>query len=280
MFHAINARAADLILKRIIAGRARRYRAHSPRLAAIPNEHIGVAIASEGLYERAEIELIRRLIAERGLGGTVMLDIGANIGNHSCALAPHVGEIVAFEPNPPIAALLRANILLNDLANVRVAEVGLGSEDAELPFGVSEDGNDGTGSFARGGSRATLPVRRGDEFLAEIDPRIGNGDKRIGFVKCDVEGFEAQVFAGLQATLARHRPVVMFESGSRVLGDAAWHWLRKAGYARLEAVTHAGDGAGGRLIREARRLLGGDLCSTQPIAGAPERECNLIALPD
>ncbi|MBX9634038.1 MAG: FkbM family methyltransferase, partial [Magnetospirillum sp.] len=48
-----------------------------------------------------------------------------------------------------------------------------------------------------------LPVMRGDEALA--------GLARVDVIKIDTEGFEAKVLAGLKETLARHRPVVLFE---------------------------------------------------------------------
>ncbi len=162
---------------------------------------------------------------------------------------------------------------------MQVHAFGLGAEDAELPFGVSEHGNDGTGSFARGGSSKTLPVRAGDAALAGI-AAAGESERRIGFIKCDVEGFEASVFAGLQATLASHRPVVMFESGSARLGGEAWAELRKAGYGRLERLVHPGDGATNRFAREAARLMRGDACSTVKVEAPPEAECNLLAFRD
>ena len=270
-------RLGDLLLKRLIARRAARYKAISPRLAAVPSEHVGVAIASTGLYERAEIELLIEIIRSRSLAGGIMLDIGANIGNHTCALAGHVSEVWAFEPNPPVAALLKANILLNNLANVSVHEVGLGSADAELPFGVAEEGNDGTGSFAKGGSAKTLPVRNGDAYVGRLLAGKGQGACRISFIKCDVEGFEASVFEGLQAMLASHKPVVMFESGAAEMGGATWKWLKQAGYTRLERIAHTGDGAASRWTREAARIARGDRCSLVPVEAPPTTECNLIA---
>lgn len=276
MLHYLQDRAGDLLLKRIISGRAKRYRAGAPRLAAVPSEHVGVAIASNGLYERAEIDLLLRVIASEALNGTIMLDIGANIGNHVCALAGGFAEAWAFEPNPPVAALLKANILMNGLENVRVCEVGLGAEDAELPFGVAEAGNDGTGSFAKGGDSKTLPVRQGDRFIAAIAAETA-ADARIGFIKCDVEGFEASVFEGLRETLRRHRPVVMFESGSAELGGAAWGQLQVAGYTRLERIASAGDDTANRWLREVKRMTTGNACHLVPVDAPPERECNLIA---
>ena len=91
-----------------------------------------------------------------------------------------------------MSAVLRANLALNDCANVRIVEAGLGPEDAELPFSFHEDGNDGSGTFAKGTGDRTLPVRHGDSLIAEL----GLDRNAISFVKCDVEGFEHSVFQG------------------------------------------------------------------------------------
>jgi FkbM family methyltransferase len=55
---------------------------------------------------------------------------------------------------------------------------------------------------------------------------------RIAVIKLDVEGHEAPVLAGAQATIARHKPFVMIESGNRNAAVAAL--LRGHGYLYAE----------------------------------------------
>ena len=53
-----------------------------------------------------------------------------------------------------------------------------------------------------------VPVRI--ETLDEVIGRLGWD--RLDFIKIDVEGMEWEAFRGAQRTLAKYRPVVLFES--------------------------------------------------------------------
>jgi FkbM family methyltransferase len=272
----LRSRATDLSIKFLTRrqhGRlaARRY----PRLAIVPSEHVGLAITAGGLYEPDEIALVQRIAAASGLQQTVMLDIGANIGNHACALASSFARVLAFEPNPPVAALLKANALINSLANIVVHEVGLADRDAELSFGIAEAGNDGSGSFTEASGGKTLPVRHGDAYLAAYAPDLDPAGLRIGFIKCDVQGFERDVFAGLAKTLAAHRPLVMLESENRRDGEASWAVLAKVGYTHLARIRAPGDDQG-KLAREWSRFRHGTGCWLEQVTTIPDRHCNLI----
>lgn len=268
-------RAYDLMAKAIVPG-SRKHLPPAPRLAVIPTDYLGVSIIGNGIYERREIELLRTIFRARDLQATTFLDIGGNIGNHSVSLADSFAEVVAFEPNPPIASLFKTNLLLSGTGNVRLHEVGLGREDAELRFSLLQVGNDGSGSFASGTGEIVLPVRYGDGYLAQHEPEIASGAKRIGFVKCDVEGFEADVFAGLRETFAQHRPILAFESNHKPDGEKAWAELRAAGYDTLSCLRETGDD-GSRPLQEMKRLVLGYSCWVEEIGSVPERRCNLIA---
>jgi FkbM family methyltransferase len=268
-------RAYDLLAKAIVPG-SRKHLPAAPRLAVIPTDYLGISIIGNGIYERREIELLRNLFRARNLQDTTFLDIGGNIGNHSASLAASFAEVIAFEPNPPIASLFKTNLLLSGTSNVRLHEVGLGREDAELRFSLLQAGNDGSGSFASGKGDIVLPVRHGDRYLAQHEPEISNGAQRIGFVKCDVEGFEADVFAGLCGTFAQHRPLLTFESNHRPDGEKAWAELRAAGYDTLSCLRETGDD-GSRPLQELKRLVLGYSCWAEEIRSIPDRRCNLIA---
>lgn len=268
-------RAYDLLAKKMVPA-SRKHLPPQPRFAVIPTDYLGISIIGNGIYERREIEFLKSLFRMRGLQSSVFLDIGGNIGNHSISFADSFSEVVAFEPNPPIASLFKTNLLLSGTGNVRLHEVGLGQADAELRFSLLEAGNDGSGSFASGRGDVVLPVRHGDRYLADSEPEIAAGAKRIGFVKCDVEGFEADVFAGLRETLSRHRPILAFESNHRPAGEQAWAALRAAGYDTLSCLRETGDN-GSRLIQETKRLLLGYSCWLEPVSTVPERRSNLVA---
>lgn len=268
-------RLRDVAIKALVRRQWAQMRANSPRLAVIPHEHVGLAVLTNGLYEREELDCLTRMIAAQGLGSGVCLDIGANIGNHAVIWAKLFEQVVCFEPNPHMGAILHANLTLNDCANVQVVDAGLGAEDAELPFSFHEEGNDGTGTFARGTGDRTLPVRQGDTLLDQLDVLR---DRTISFVKCDVEGFEDAVFQGVERMLRRHRPVVVFESNSAELGERAWNVLQACGYEHLHELRHNASEAS-PLLRELTRLVQGHRCSIEAIDRPPSRAANLIAAP-
>src|SRR5687768_4467549 len=72
-----------------------------------------------GEYEPHLTALWNRLAPEGG----VAIDVGANVGAHTLSMARAVGprgQVLAFEPNPPVRAALVHNLSLNGIEHVRV----------------------------------------------------------------------------------------------------------------------------------------------------------------
>lgn len=166
-----------------------------------------------GAYAREELRLLDDIL--RTLEDPVVLDVGANVGHHTLYAAMRAKQVIGFEPFPEVAEKLETKIRENQLANVLLLPCGLGEKNQTAVFVKPSGHNTGTGSFARpaeGGETLMLPIRIGDELLAE--QRIHD----IHLVKIDVEGFEPFVLRGLAKTMARCRPVVFFEWTQRERG--------------------------------------------------------------
>ena len=193
-----------------------------------PPQFIDRYIYAEGAFERRFLEFLDSFLPQRG----VMLDVGANIGNHALYMARSFREVHCFDPNPMAVAKLRRNVELNHAANITIHEVGLGSEDCELPFFVEPGTNLGASHFVAEAGEGTisLPIRAGDAYLASKQIR------NVDFVKIDVEGGELEVLRGLQETIRRDRPIITFEHHGQTASAAIFDKLQSLGYDIFDLV--------------------------------------------
>ncbi len=174
----------------------------------ITGEYIDDHILAFGAYEKDILYFMRDYIRARKGPDAVFLDVGACEGQHSLFMSRLVKEVHAFEPAPPAASRFREMIELNNFSNIHLHQVGLGDQEASVPFHPSEVANMGGGTFraiAGRESTASLPIVVGDKWLAQT------GVTRVDLVKIDVEGYEQNVLTGLSSTLKRDRPVVVVE---------------------------------------------------------------------
>jgi FkbM family methyltransferase len=145
--------------------------------------------------------------------GDTFLDIGANHGSYAVRLASRVGatgQVLAFEPQPRLAALVRMSFAANHFAHGVVIGDACGDVERDLSFYVPAS-HSGTGSLYRdflgGQSYTTLAVRQRplDHVMAAY-PVTG----RVA-IKLDVEGAEVNVLRGGREFLRAHRPTLLLE---------------------------------------------------------------------
>lgn len=263
---------------------AARPTAHAAPFAVLPGDTVSEEVLVAGIYEAELLTALfdgllasRRAAFEQGAA----VDVGANIGNHSLFFASRFAAVHAFEPNPPALALLRCNAELAGAAHVQVHAFGLGDRDAHLPFSQNTDGNLGGSGYGfagvQGGRLRLCELRRGDDVL----PQALQG-RPLALLKIDVEGAELAVLQGLAQTVARERPVVVFESngaGGAQGGAQVLAWLRAQGYRDFHAVEDETAGASS-LRRLATRLLHGERIRIEPLGELQDRPYPmLVALP-
>jgi FkbM family methyltransferase len=176
-------------------------------MTVLTPDHVGDKIATQGLYEKENLALLLALL--RRIDHPMVLDIGANIGNHSLAFATVAAHVHAFEPLPCAYRMLADNVARNRLgALVTPHPCALSDVEDDARFYVSLDGNLGASSFDKRHAKTdaiTVPRRTGDACLREL------GVNHVDLVKIDVEAHEAFVLRGLWATLARDLPVIAME---------------------------------------------------------------------
>jgi FkbM family methyltransferase len=170
------------------------------------NDHVGDKNAKNGLYEEENIRLLLRLL--ESISEPVVLDIGANIGNHALAFATLAKRVYAFEPIPEIFQLLHTNVTQNDLSNVTTSNIALSDVTETATIYMVKEGNFGASSFDRrteGVEAVNVQKMCGDSFVD------ANAIDKLDLVKIDVEAHEVFVLRGLMETLRRHRPFITME---------------------------------------------------------------------
>jgi FkbM family methyltransferase len=134
--------------------------------------------------------------------GDTVLDIGAHVGHHTLLAAQAVGEsghVHAFEATPQTFAALKTNIGLNHFANVEARHLAVCERTGSIKMFLASHENNSRNSLIEVGGRQTIevPCIRLDDLLDEIPCST------IKFIKIDVEGAEAGVFAGAGGLLAK-----------------------------------------------------------------------------
>ena len=155
---------------------------------------------------------LRRLYAQFVAAGDLAFDVGAHAGNRTRALAALGCRVVALEPQPDFARLLRS--LFARRPGVTVLEAACGAAPGRARLSVSE--RTPTVTTLAGGwrdARAAEPDFAGVAWNRTLDVEVTTLAvlaRRFGapaFVKIDVEGAEAEVLAGLDAA----PPALSFE---------------------------------------------------------------------
>src|ERR1035437_2455499 len=180
------------------------------RILANPLDVIGHVISFYGSYEPLPLALARRLMS----GGGTFVDIGANIGLYTCSIAaiPNV-KCVAFDACARAFSKLLENLRRNPGMSVTAVNVALGRKQTILQIervaGDLGSTRVSTLSPQPGSSHfiSALPL---DEVMKQLS--IG----QISLLKIDVEGYEFEVFRGMNFNSAYRPKNIIMEYTERV----------------------------------------------------------------
>jgi FkbM family methyltransferase len=212
-------------------------RSEYPKFWINPNDVISKEIALNGYYEKELLYGMQALAVDKS---GIALDVGANIGNHTIFFSKLFEQVIAFEPAEENCCLLKANLYLNSIKNVKLIEKGLGAESAILPFFGEDAGNSGAHGFGfnlvdvNTGERAIRQVEvvRGDDELEHL----GINDQ-VAIIKVDIEGFEPQALVGLERTIKKSKPLIFWEAFSHPVANVTVELLRGYGYEYFYHMT-------------------------------------------
>ena len=156
----------------------------------------------------------------------IAIDVGANQGLYSYALAKIFDRVEAFEPNSSAATQLSryasGNIAIHDVA------ISQHKSQTNLYTPVSSDGVEyaGWGSLHREMLPPSDAIRIRTVSTRSLDSY--NFDD-VSFMKIDVEGHELDVLEGATYMIARYRPLILIEVKPRSR-RSVWDFLSTRQY--------------------------------------------------
>ena len=138
-----------------------------------------------------------------------IIDIGANIGNHSLFFAKFldVKKVHSFEPCPDNVALLRKN-MSNFSDKSKIYDIALSNKDGFLPVYNSQKNNFGGFSLHRYSNGSSFVVNPSIKVITLDSLNLRN----ISMIKIDVENHENEVLEGAKQTILYNKPIIFIEN--------------------------------------------------------------------
>jgi FkbM family methyltransferase len=198
----------------------------------------------------------RDILSQRELGiGTVMIDIGANIGTTSIlrVILGDVQRVYAIEPEPANFACLVRNVVANGLqgfvlpdASAISSRTGQGLLRQASGLGAHRLLDD---KAARRGRPDSFPVPTWtlDDWVAHY----GIDVSAVSLIKVDTQGWESHVLAGATRLLSAHHPAWVIEVSPRHLqaaGTPLPHLIEQCQAHFSHAIDLRGDESKARVV--------------------------------
>jgi len=143
----------------------------------------------------------------------VCFDIGAHSGTWSYPLSKIAGRTYAFEALPYYAEVLASTLSLLGVTNVTV--INKAASDREDTVGLvwrDSSGKRLTGFTHVAGETETESQLKVSAVSLDSFVQENRIEKRIAFIKCDVEGYECHVISGALQVISRCRPLIFAEA--------------------------------------------------------------------
>ncbi len=163
-------------------------------------------IRNDELFDEPIITYSLGILSE----GDCVIDVGANFGQFTIAMARHVGpkgHVYAIEADPFICSILRKNIELNALKNVTIIEAAAHETSGmELPYPKPDFREFNTyGSYGLDPSSTSL---RRVKTIRIDDLPMG---PLISLIKIDVQGCDLFAMRGAWEVISQSKPTLIFE---------------------------------------------------------------------
>jgi len=182
---------------------------NSTKICAPANKNLmtNYVLKEQGDWFEDEIHFVRAFIKPE----MQTLDIGANYGLYSTAIANNLGKegkLWCFEPTQNTADALRNTIKKNNLDDkIELIQAGLSDHAGQATFFTSPNAelNSLTETNSTLGEKQTIDLLTLDQCFEKYQW------KTLDFIKLDAEGEELNILKAAKKTLSECSPLIMFE---------------------------------------------------------------------
>lgn len=180
--------------------------------------------------EYQDVYFLKKIIRR----GDYCIDIGAHLGYFTLELsrlAGNNGKVFAVEPMTPFHSTLQRLLEQKKAGNVTLYKVALGGSGEYVEMGIPQIGPERKFAYARiKENNAHLDFVQSEKIKNESGDHLFLRLPHIDYIKCDVEGFEYEVFASMTRTLGTHHPMLLCELFDRALLIRLFTLLEPFGY--------------------------------------------------
>ncbi|EGK8061560.1 FkbM family methyltransferase [Campylobacter lari] len=167
---------------------------------------------THSFYSENQLKKIDKYLSEE----SIVLDIGANIGNHSIywSLISNVKAIYSFEPIKNTFDILQKNIYINNIKDkIQIFNIALGKENSYADIKFYDSNNIGATQITQKNPSHPSAANVQNIQIVKLDEFINSNFQyeKIDMIKIDVEGFENNVLAGAVNTIEKYHPTIVIE---------------------------------------------------------------------
>jgi FkbM family methyltransferase len=189
------------------------------------NDHIQKLIYyNRNFYEEAMLKDIK----ERLNPGSFIIDVGANVGNHTVYFAKicNASKVYSFEPQKDVFKILEKNVWLNGITNqVELFDYALGDKESLGSLKKVDNNNLGMTKVYYD-LEGTIKIRVLDEILF-------GAIENLDLIKIDVEDMGFQVIRGARRLINQFKPLIYIEANSNNEFNKVKEFLERFNYIPL-----------------------------------------------
>lgn len=171
-----------------------------------------------------EVDMLEH-IKKTDLNGKVIVDVGANIGNHTVFFSKicNASRVFSFEPQKEVFHILKTNVEINNLQEkVALFNMALGEKRGKGTIKIVDKKNTGM--------TKVNSCEDGEVMIDSLDNLLLPADVKIDLMKIDVEGMALGVLKGAQTIISKYKPQIYVEAETDDEFQEIGKFLRPFGY--------------------------------------------------